>query len=177
MRLRLSGCSEQIGGREEKGRRDRGTRVPLSSKALQPRKSLCRRPPTSALASFGSREPAVCFCRSEQASIADAAVGILAELARTIRRHRTGLQRQARCFAQQNAPFRSVLRGRTAPDARCERDRAEIAAGVRSLRSRDWRGFLRGGLARSLAKQPSPYFDHDGVSVIDLATMHRIQRQ
>jgi hypothetical protein len=31
-------------------------------------------------------------------------------------------------------------------------------------------------LARSLAKQPSQYFDHDGVSVIDLATMHRIQR-
>lgn len=156
--------------------RERLSMLYILVEALQPCKSLCRRPPTSALAAFGAREPAVCFCRSEQASIAIAAVGILAELARTIRRHRTGLQRQARCFAQQNAPSRSVLRGRTAPDARRERDRAEIAAAVRPLRSRDWRGFLRGVLARSLAKQPSQYFDHDGVSVIDLATMHRIQR-
>jgi hypothetical protein len=143
-----------------------------SDEALQLRKSLCRRPPTFALAAFGAREPAVCFCRSEQASIAVAAIDILAELARTIRRHRTGLQRQAWCFAHQNAPSRSVLRGRAALDARRERDRAEIATGVRSLRSRNWRGFLRGVLARSRAKQPSQYFDHDGVSVIDLATVN-----
>jgi hypothetical protein len=57
---------------------------------------------------------------------------------------------------------RGVLRGRTAPDARRERYRAEIAAGVRPLSYRDWRGFLHGVLARILAKQPSQYFDHDG---------------
>jgi hypothetical protein len=45
------------------------------------RKSLFRRPPTSTLAVIGARKPAVCFCRSEQASIAFAAVEILAELA------------------------------------------------------------------------------------------------
>ena len=140
------------------------------------RKSFFRRPPTSALAVIAARKPAVCFFRSEQASIAVAAVGILAELARTIRRHRTGLQRQARCFAQQIGPSRSVHRRRTAHDARRDRDRAEIASGVRPLRSRDWRGFLRGVLARNLVKQPFQYFDHDGVPVIDLATMQRMQR-
>jgi hypothetical protein len=31
-------------------------------------------------------------------------------------------------------------------------------------------------LARNLVKQPFQYFDHNGVPVIDLATMHRIQR-
>jgi hypothetical protein len=128
--------------------------------------NLIRRPPASALAAFGTREPAACFSRSEQAPVAVAAVGSLEELARTIRRHRTGLQRQAGCFAQQNAPSRSVLRGRTTPGARRKRDRAEIAAGVRPLRSRDWRGFLRGLLAWSLAKQPSQYFDHDAIFLL-----------
>ena len=123
---------------------------------------LGRRPPTSAFAVFGTAEPVFSFCRAEQAPIAVAAIRILAELARTIRRHRTGLQRQARCFAQQNAPSRSVPRGRTASDARCERDRAEIAADVRPLDFDDWRGVLCEVPGRSTAKQPSQYFDHDG---------------
>jgi hypothetical protein len=142
---------------------------------LQRRKSLFRRPPFSRPAAFEARKPAVCFCRSEQASIAVAPVRILAELARTIPRHRTGLQRQPRCFAQQIGPSRSVHRRRTTHDARRDRDRAEIAGGVRPLRSRDWRGLLRGVLARDLAKQLFQYFDRGGVPVIDLATMHRIR--
>jgi hypothetical protein len=44
------------------------------------RNSLFRRPPTCALAAFKPHKPAVCFRRSEQASIAVAAVGILEEL-------------------------------------------------------------------------------------------------
>src|SRR5579859_3147720 len=51
---------------------------------------------TFAPTAFGTREPTARFRRSEQASIAVAAVGMLAELARTIRRHRAGLQRQSR---------------------------------------------------------------------------------
>jgi len=127
-----------------------------------------RRPPASPLAAFGAREPAVCFSRSEQAPVAVAAVGSLEELARAIRRYRTGLQRQPWRFAQQSAPSRSVLRGRTAPDARRERDRTEIAAGVRPPRSRDWLGFLRGLLAWSLAKQPFQYFDHGSIFLLSM---------
>jgi hypothetical protein len=130
--------------------------------ALQRRRSLFRRPPTFAPAALEACKPAVGFCRSEQASVAVAAVRILAELARTTRRHRTGLQRQARCFAQQIESSRTMHRRRTAHDARRDRDRAEIAAGVRSLGSRDWRGFRRGVLARYLAKQLFQYFDHVG---------------
>jgi hypothetical protein len=123
-----------------------------------------------------ARKPAVYCCRSEQASIAVAAVGVLAELTRAIRRHRTGLQRQARCFAQQIGPSRSVHCRRTAHDARRNLDRAEIAGVVRPPRSRDRRGFVRRVLARNLAKQPFQYFDHDGAPVIDSATMHRIRK-
>jgi hypothetical protein len=68
-----------------------------------------------------------------------------------------------------------VHRRRTTHDARRDRDRAEIAGGVRPFRSRDWRGLLRGVLARDLAKQLFQYFDRGGVPVIDLATMHRIR--
>jgi hypothetical protein len=97
-----NGISQRSAPRQPSGRNHWGKCSPLNAdrssgggpvEALQPRKSLCRRPPTSALAAFGAREPPVCFCLSEQAPIAVAAVGILAELARTIRRHRTGLQR------------------------------------------------------------------------------------
>jgi hypothetical protein len=135
----------------------------------QGRNLLFRRPPTSARATVDARKPAVCFRRSEQASIAVAAVGILAKLTRTIRRHRTGRQRQARCFAQQIGPSRSMHCRRTAHDARCDLDRAEIAGVVRPLRSRNWRGFL-------LAKQSFEYFDHDGAPVGDLATIHWIRK-
>jgi hypothetical protein len=143
---------------------------------LQRPKSLFRRPPTSARATVDARKPAVCNCRSEQASIAVAAVGILAELTRALRRHCTGLQRQAWCFAQQIGPSRSVHCSRTAHDARRDLDRAEIAGAVRPLRSRDGRGFDCGVLARNLAKQPFQYFDHDGAPVIELATVHRIRK-
>jgi hypothetical protein len=50
-----------------------------------------RRSPTAALAVIGARKPMVCFCCSEQSSIAVAAVGIPVELARTLCRHRTCL--------------------------------------------------------------------------------------
>ena len=134
--------------------RRRERRLRCQSRRRERRKSLFRRPPTSMLAAIGTRKPAVCFCRSEQASIAFAAVDILAELARTICRYRTGHQRQARCFTQQIGPSRSVHRRRTAHHARRDRDRAEIASGIHPLRSRDWRECLRGVLARDLFKQP-----------------------
>jgi len=152
------------------------TRSDSSMESLKRCKSLFRRPPTPALAAFEARKPAVCFCRSEQASIAVAAVGILAELAQTIRRHRAGLQRQARCFAQQIRPSRSAHCRRTAHDARGNLDRAEIAATVRPLRSREWCGSLLGELARNLAKQPFQYFDHDGAPMIDPATLYGIRK-
>ena len=129
--------------------------------------SLFRRPPTSGRATFDARKPTVCFCRSEQASIAVAAIGILAELTQANRRHRTGLQRQARCFAQQIGLSRSAHCRRTGHDARRDLDRAEIAGAVRPLSSRDWRGFVRGLFARNLAEQPFQYFDQDGVPVIN----------
>jgi hypothetical protein len=140
------------------------------------RKSLFRRPPTSAGATVDARKPSICSCRSEQASIAVAAVGVLAELTRAPRRHCTGLHRQARCFAQQVGPSRGVHCRRTAHEAWRDLDRAEIAGAVRSLRSHDGRGFVCGVLARNFAKQPFQYFDHYCAPVIDLATMHRIRR-
>jgi hypothetical protein len=146
----------------------------LGVEVLQRRKSLFRRSPTSARATVDARKPTVCFCRTEQASIAVAAVGVLAELTRTTRRHRTGLQRQARCFPLQIGPSRSAHCRRTAHGARRDLDRAEITGAVRPLRSRDRRGFVRGVLARNLAKQTFQYFDHDGAPVIDFASMHRI---
>ena len=109
---------------------------------LPQRKSPFRRPPTYARAIVGARKPAICSCRSEQASITVAAVGVLAELARATRRHCTGLHRQARCFAQQIGPSRGVHCRRTAHEARRDLDRAEIAGAVRSLRSHDGRGFV-----------------------------------
>jgi hypothetical protein len=148
----------------------------LGVELLQQRNSLFRRPPTSPRPTVDARKPAVCFCRTKQASIAVSAVGILAKLTRTTRRHRTGLQRQARCFPQQIGSSRSVHCRRTMHNARRDLDRAEIAGAVRPIRSRDRRGFLSGVLARNLAQQPFEYFDHEGAPVIALATMHGIRK-
>jgi hypothetical protein len=121
---------------------------------LAKRNSLFHRPPTSALATLGARKPAVCFCRSEQASIAVAAVRILAKPTRTLRRLRTGRERQARCFVQQIGPSRSAHCRRTAHAARRDLDGAEIAGAVWPLRFSDWLRDIRGLLARNLTKQP-----------------------
>jgi hypothetical protein len=130
-----------------------------------------RRPPTSAPAALETCNPAIYFRCSEQASIAVAAVGILAELARTIYRHRAAAQRQARCFAQQIRPSRSLHCRRTTRDAGRDLDRAKVAAFVRPLKFGDWREVFRAVLARNRAKQPFQYSDHGGIPVIDSSSI------
>jgi hypothetical protein len=131
------------------------------------RKSLFRRPASFALAAFDAHKPAVCFCRSEQAPIAVPAVGILAKLTSTIRRHRTTHQRQARCLSQQIGPSRDLHCRRTAHNARRDLDSAEIAGAVRPHMFNDWLRCLRGMFARDFAKELFQFFDHAGVPLID----------
>jgi hypothetical protein len=138
-----------------------------SAAALQRRQLPFRRPPSFALATFDAHKPAVCFRRSEQAPIAVPAVGILAEPARTIRRHRAAHQRQARCLAQQIGSSRNLHCRRTAHNARRDFDRAEIAGGVRPLMFSDWLRCRWGVRARDFAKELFQFLDHDGVPLID----------
>jgi hypothetical protein len=130
-------------------------------------KSPFRRPPSFALATFDAHKPAVCFRCSEQAPIAVPAVGILAEPARTIRRHRAAHQRQARCLAQQIGSSRNLHCRRTAHNARRDFDRAEIAGAVRPRMFSDWLRCRWGVRARDFAKELSQFLDHDGVPLID----------
>jgi len=131
------------------------------------------RPPTSALATFGSRQPAASFDRAERSPVAVAEIRMLAELARTICRHRAVNQGQAWCFAQQIALARSFFGSNTADATRRERDRTVVSSGVRRLGPRARGGVLRGVLASSLAEQRSQGLDHGDVLMIPLMTMRR----
>jgi hypothetical protein len=123
------------------------------------------RPPTSALAAFGLRKPALGFPCTKQAAVDVAAVGIPSKHARKSRRHRTAHQRQARCLAQQIAPSRSPHCRRTAGEARRNLDRAEIAAAVRPLKIGNLPKVVRGRRARIPIKQSFQYFDRDSAPV------------
>jgi hypothetical protein len=131
--------------------------------------SLFRRPPTFALAAVDPHKPAVCLCRPEQPPIAVAAVGILAEPTRTIRRHRTTHQRQARCLAQQVGPPHDLRCRCTAHNARCDLDGAEVACAAQPLTFEVCCGFLR-GLFGPLAKQPFQHLNHEGLRLIGLSS-------
>jgi len=135
--------------------------------------SFFSRSPASALAVFEAAKPAVCFCRSEHAPIAVAAVRILAKPARTLRRHRTAHQRQTRCFAQEVDPSRNLPCRLTANDTRRDLDRAEIARAAWALGIGCWSDFLREVIARNFAKQLFQYFDQDGLPAIGMASRQR----
>jgi hypothetical protein len=96
---------------------------------------------------------------------------MLAKLTRTFRRHRAAIQGQARCSTQQIGSPPSLHCRVTTRAARLDLHRAEIAAAVRLLSSRDWLKRICGLHARNLLKQLFQYFEHDGVPVIDLVTL------
>lgn len=122
--------------------------------------SVGRRPAGCVLTALGACEPAVGFGRAEQATIAVAAVGMLAEPAPAAGRHRAVWQRQAWRFTQQIALGGPVLHDRMALGGRSDRDCSIVAAGLPWPGSRAGRGLLRRRFARGFAEQRFQKLDH-----------------